>query len=456
MNLLNISPLDGRYQNKTKDLAPIFSEYGLIYYRLFVEIKWFIALSENKDITELPKLEQDSIKYLEDIYKNFDIKAAEKIKEIESTTNHDVKAVEYYLQDCFKNNSTLKNYISYIHFACTSEDINNCAHALMLKDGNKLMLDKINQVIELLDQQAKTWIDIPMMARTHGQPASPTTVGKEWLNVHQRLKRQQEQINSIKIMAKINGAVGNFNAHIAAYPGVNWPEFSKNFITKDLNLNWQAYTTQIEPHDYMSELFHAFIRFNTILIDLSRDIWGYVSLGYFKQKVIAGEVGSSTMPHKVNPIDFENCEGNLGLANSMFDHLALKLPISRWQRDLTDSTVIRNMGVAFGYSYISFQAILKGLNKLELNTDKIDADINSPEQWALLGEAIQTVMRKYGIDDAYEQLKAFTRGKQLDQTSIQDFIKQLNIPEKSKLELLKLTPRTYLGLAKTSFKWKKI
>jgi adenylosuccinate lyase len=454
LNQLNaISPLDGRYFNKTNKLSPIFSEYGLIFYRLQVEIKWFIELSNNPNIKELPNLNTETISYLENIINNFNISEAEKIKKIENTTNHDVKAIEYYIQNKFKENSILKNHISFIHFACTSEDINNCSHALMLKSGRDVITQDLSEITQILENHAKSWIDISMMARTHGQPASPTTLGKEFLNVYDRAKKQIKHILDTKIMAKINGAVGNFNAHSVAYPDINWPEVSKNFITKTLGLNWQAYTTQIEPHDYISELFHAFARINNIFIDLSRDCWSYISIGYFKQKLKAGEVGSSTMPHKVNPIDFENAEGNLGIANSLLNHLANKLPISRWQRDLTDSTVLRNMGVALGYCLLSYKSLIKGLNKLEVNVNKINQDINAPEQSALLGEAVQTVMRKYGISDAYEQLKAFTRGKDINNTLMQDFIKQLDIPEQDKKTLISLTPSSYIGLAKTAFEW---
>lgn len=455
LNQLNaISPLDGRYFNKTNSLSPIFSEYGLMHNRLKVEIKWFIELSNSKDIQELPKLDQDTILYLEKIIKNFDISEAKKVKEIEKTTNHDVKAIEYYIQDKFKANNILKKYISFIHFACTSEDINNCAHALMLQEGRDVITQILSEITNILQNHAKNWIDISIISRTHGQPASPTTLGKEFLNVFHRANKQIQNILDVKIMAKINGAVGNFNAHHIAYPEANWPNISKTFITKSLKLNWQAYTTQIEPHDYISELFHAFARVNNIFIDLSRDLWSYISIGYFKQQLKAGEVGSSTMPHKVNPIDFENAEGNLGIANSILNHLANKLPISRWQRDLTDSTVLRNMGVCLGYCLLSYKSLIKGLNKLEINLNKINQDISSEEQWALLGEAVQTVMRKFGIQDAYEQLKAFTRGKDINKTLMQNFIKQLNIPEQDKKSLLNLTPSNYIGLANKSLNWK--
>ena len=442
-SLTAISPLDGRYKNKTSDLAPIFSEYGLIYYRLLVEIQWFIALSKNPDIKQLPELKDQTEQKLLNILQTFDLEEAQKVKEIEKTTNHDVKAVEYYLQDFFKSDPNLKPYICFIHFGCTSEDINNCAHGLMLKAGRKIILEQLSQITNKIFEQSKLWHKIPMMARTHGQPASPTTLGKEWMNVLARIERQIKTIKSIKVMAKINGAVGNFNAHTIAYPNIDWNNFSEKFIN-DLGLSWQQYTTQIEPHDYMSELFDAIARTNNILLDFSKDCWGYISIGYFTQKLKAGEIGSSTMPHKVNPIDFENAEGNLGLANAILKHMSQKLPISRWQRDLTDSTVLRNMGLGFGYANISCKSLLAGLSKLEVNQSKISQDLDN--QWALLGEAIQTVMRKYGISDAYEQLKAFTRGKDIDQRSIQDFIKQLDLPQEQKDILLKLKPSNYLGI----------
>lgn len=439
-----ISPIDGRYGSKTGQLKTVFSEFGLIRARVEVEIRWLQKLSEHSDIGEVPGLSDSSNDFLNKLVDNFNEDDALKIKEIERTTNHDVKAVEYFIKQKIDGIDELKAVSEFVHFACTSEDINNLSHALMLLRGRKELLEQIDSIISTLTDQAHQFAEVPMLSRTHGQTASPTTVGKEFANVVQRMRRQREQIDRVEMLGKINGAVGNYNAHLSAYPGVNWQEHAEKFV-RSLGLNWNPYTTQIEPHDYIAELFDAIARFNTILIDLNRDIWGYISLGYFKQKTIAGEVGSSTMPHKVNPIDFENSEGNLGLANAVFGHLAAKLPISRWQRDLTDSTVLRNMGVGFGYSFIAYQSALKGLGKLELNETRLAEDLDN--SWEVLAEPIQTVMRRYGIDEPYEKLKALTRGQAVNAELFKRFIETLEIPEEAKQELSQLTPATYIGNA---------
>jgi adenylosuccinate lyase len=385
------------------------------------------------------------LEYLDDLIENFTIADAQRIKAIEATTNHDVKAVEYFIKEKFKDNAELSDQLEFVHFACTSEDINNLAYALMLRDGrDKVMLDQMREIENQLAQLANDFADQPMLCRTHGQPASPSTIGKEFANVVHRLRRQIAQIESNEILGKINGAVGNYNAHLAAYPGLDWQATAKEFV-EGLGLSWNPYTTQIEPHDYVAELFAAVCRFNTVLIDFDRDIWAYISLGYFKQRTVAGEVGSSTMPHKVNPIDFENSEGNLGIANAIMTHLCEKLPISRWQRDLTDSTVLRNIGTGLAHSLIAYRATMKGIGKLELNAQAIDDDIDS--SWEILAEPIQTVMRRYRIEKPYEKLKELTRGKQIDQQSVQNFVQNLTIPEAAKQELLQLTPRKYLGNA---------
>ena len=445
-SLTAISPLDGRYYSKTSDLSDYFSEYALIRFRLFIEIQWFKALAANPQITELPAFDNESLVFLDQIIENFSQADAEKIKSIESTTNHDVKAVEYFLKQSIEANQALHQASEFIHFACTSEDINNLAHGLMLTNGRKhAIVPAMDTILGILDNLSNQFSNQPMLARTHGQTASPTTMGKELRNVHYRLSHQFKQFESVHCLGKINGAVGNYNAHISAYPDVDWPAFSSQFV-KALGLHWSSHTTQIEPHDYMAELFNAMERFNTVLIDLNRDIWGYISLGYFKQKVIAGEVGSSTMPHKVNPIDFENSEGNLGLANAVLHHLANKLPVSRWQRDLTDSTVLRNMGVGFGYSLLAYQSIIKGLNKLELNPDALADDLD--RSWEVLAEAIQTVMRKYAIPEPYEKLKALTRGnQQINQQVLSQFLDTLDLPVEEKNYLKSLTPATYTGIA---------
>jgi adenylosuccinate lyase len=444
-SLLAISPLDGRYKSKCEDLAPYFSEFALMRYRVFVEVKWLQKLSEHDLIDDLHVISDRGAEYLDDLIENFSIADAQRIKEIEAITNHDVKAVEYFIKEKFENNAELSNQLEFVHFACTSEDINNLAYALMLRDGrDKVMLDQMREIETRLAQLAKDFADQPMLCRTHGQSASPSTVGKEFANVVHRLRRQIAQIESNEILGKFNGAVGNYNAHLTAYPDIDWQANAKEFV-EGLGLSWNPYTTQIEPHDYVAELLAALCRFNTVLIDFDRDIWAYISLGYFKQRTVAGEVGSSTMPHKVNPIDFENSEGNLGLANAIMSHLCEKLPISRWQRDLTDSTVLRNIGTGLAHSLIAYRATMKGVGKLELNAKTIDDDIDSC--WEILAEPIQTVMRRYRIEKPYEKLKELTRGKQINQQSVQDFVQTLTIPEAAKQELLQLTPRKYLGNA---------
>ena len=441
-NLTSISPIDGRYSAKTGPLKAIFSEYGLIKYRLLVEIRWLEAISKNSQISEVPEFSLKSKNVLSNIVDNFSLEDAKVIKEIEKTTNHDVKAVEYYLKEKVSSTPELQNVNEFIHFACTSEDINNLSHALMLKDGRQVLLNEMRKTLNLITDLAKDNADVAMLSRTHGQTASPTTLGKEMANFSYRLMRQIEQLEEVKIMGKFNGAVGNFNAHISAYPNLDWPNISKNFI-ESLGINYAPYSSQIETHDYIAEYFHALNRFNTILIDFCRDVWGYISLGYFTQKTIEGEVGSSTMPHKVNPIDFENAEGNLGLAIAIGEHFATKLPISRWQRDLTDSTVLRNLGVNCAHCLISYASISKGISKLEVNQDKLIDDLN--EAWEVLAEPIQTVMRRYGVKNPYEKLKSLTRGKKIDAKILADFIGSLDIPEDAKEELRKLTPMNYIG-----------
>ena len=441
-NLTSISPIDGRYSAKTGPLKRIFSEYGLIKYRLLIEVRWLEAMSKNSQIPEVPEFSLKSKNVLSNIVDNFSLADAKVIKEIEKTTNHDVKAVEYYLKEKVSSTPELQNVNEFIHFACTSEDINNLSHALMLEDGRQVLLNEMRKTLNLITDLAKDNADVAMLSRTHGQTASPTTLGKEMANFSYRLMRQIEQLEEVKIMGKFNGAVGNFNAHISAYPNLDWPNISKNFI-ESLGINYAPYSSQIETHDYIAEYFHALNRFNTILIDFCRDVWGYISLGYFTQKTIEGEIGSSTMPHKVNPIDFENAEGNLGLAIAIGEHFATKLPISRWQRDLTDSTVLRNLGVSCAHCLISYASISKGISKLEVNQDKLIDDLN--EAWEVLAEPIQTVMRRYGVKNPYEKLKSLTRGKKIDAKILADFIGSLDIPEDAKEELRKLTPMNYIG-----------
>ena len=440
-----ISPLDGRYAAKIDPLREIFSEYGLIERRLYVEVRWLQKLSSTPGIVEVESFDQAATDHLQAIIDAFDLDAAQAIKAIERTTNHDVKAIEYFLKDSLQTNAALAQASEFVHFACTSEDINNLSHALMLRDGIPVIAHEMRAIITAIDALATQYSDLSMLSRTHGQTASPTTLGKEMANVSARLRRQLAGVESITPLGKFNGAVGNFNAHLSAYPDINWPQLSQEFV-ESLGLEWNPMTTQIEPHDYMAELFQAISRFNTILIDFDRDIWSYISLGYFKQRTIEGEIGSSTMPHKVNPIDFENSEGNLGLANAILAHLSEKLPMSRWQRDLTDSTVLRNMGVGFGYSLLAYTATLKGISKLEVNPSRLAEDLDN--SWEVLAEPIQTVMRRYGIPEPYEKLKALTRGQAITRDTLHAFITTLELPKETKTQLLALTPANYVGLAK--------
>ena len=443
-SLTAISPIDGRYGNKTSDLRPIFSEYGLIRQRVTVEIRWLQSLAAHNAIVEVPAFGAATRAHLNQLLTDFSEDDAARVKAIERTTNHDVKAVEYLIKEKTRGNTELEKVSEFVHFACTSEDINNLSHALMLVEGRQALLTLAGHVIDAIRDLARTHAELPMLSRTHGQAASPTTLGKEMANVVARLERQRAQIGSVALLGKINGAVGNYNAHLSAYPEVDWAAHAQTFV-ESLGLTWNPYTTQIEPHDYMAELFDAVARFNTVLIDFCRDIWSYISIGYFKQKTVAGEIGSSTMPHKVNPIDFENAEGNLGMANAVFNHLAAKLPVSRWQRDLTDSTVLRNMGVGFAYSAIALQSALRGIGKLEADPVRLAADLD--ENWEVLAEPIQTVMRRYGIEQPYEKLKALTRGQRVDREGMQAFIDGLDLPDSVKTELKQLTPATYLGNA---------
>ena len=441
-----LSPLDGRYQTKLDALRPYFSEYALIKHRAWVEVEWLKALAAASELTEIPAFSPATIKELDAAIANFSESDAAQVKAIEARTNHDVKALEYWLKDKFEANPEINRASEFIHFACTSEDINNLSHGLMLKTArDEVMLPFLANLMARLKELATQLADQPMLSRTHGQTASPSTMGKELANVLYRLQRQEKQLKNNEILGKINGAVGNFNAHLAAYPDFDWEQFAERFV-RSLGLTYNPMTIQIEPHDYMAELYDSFARINTILIDLNRDIWGYISVGYFKQKVKAGEIGSSTMPHKVNPIDFENSEGNLGMANALLRHMAEKLPISRWQRDLTDSTVLRNMGVAFGYTLLAYDACLRGLNKLEINPEKLAQDLDA--SWEVLAEPIQTVMRRYGIANPYEQLKELTRGKGgINQASLHAFIQDLAIPTQAKQDLLAMTPASYIGKA---------
>ena len=444
--LTALSPLDGRYHGKVDALRAYFSEFGLIHYRVLIEIEWLKALSAQADIAEIPPFSAATIAQLDLINASFCEADGLAIKTIESTTNHDVKAVEYWLRDKLSGNPETAKVLEFIHFACTSEDINNLSHALMLKGArDAVMLPALKVLIGRLKNLAHQHADLPMLCRTHGQTATPSTLGKEMANVVYRLQRAEQRLAATEILGKINGAVGNYNAHLAAYPKVDWEDFAQRFVTAR-GITFNPYTVQIEPHDYMAELFDAYARINTILVDLNRDIWGYISLGYFKQKVVEGEVGSSTMPHKVNPIDFENSEGNLGLANALLRHLSEKLPLSRWQRDLTDSTVLRNMGVALGYTLLAYESCLKGLNKLEANPQCLADDLNA--SWEVMAEPIQTVMRRYNIANAYDKLKELTRGKEgINRASLQAFINTLEIPEQEKQRLLQLAPDTYIGKA---------
>ncbi|PKH09394.1 MULTISPECIES: adenylosuccinate lyase [Moritella] len=443
--LTAVSPVDGRYGSKTVALRSIFSEFGLIKYRVQVEVRWLQKLAECDAIAEVPALSADANAALNSITDNFSEADAARIKAIESTTNHDVKAVEYFLKEKVADNAELNAVSEFIHFACTSEDINNLSHALMLTEAREtILLPYCEKLIDSLTVLAKEYAAVPLLSRTHGQPASPSTMGKEFANVVVRLRRQMLQIANVEILGKINGAVGNYNAHISAYPDVDWNEFAEEFVSS-LGVVWNPYTTQIEPHDYIAELYDAIARFNTIILDFDRDIWGYICLGHFKQKTIAGEIGSSTMPHKVNPIDFENSEGNIGIANALFNHLSAKLPVSRWQRDLTDSTVLRNLGVAIGYSVIAYESTLKGISKLELNEAALLADLD--RNWEVLAEPIQTVMRRYGIEKPYEKLKELTRGRRVDGPAMQEFIDTLELTDAVKAELKLMTPANYIGRA---------
>jgi adenylosuccinate lyase len=440
-----LSPLDGRYSGKLAALRPLMSELGYMHRRVQVEVAWFIALSDAK-LPEFAPLSAPSRQHLQGLVSHFSETDAKDIKEIEKTTNHDVKAVEYWIKAQFKGHAELEKVTEYVHFACTSEDINNTSHALQLKSSREqVLLPALDSIISKLREMAHHFAAVPMLSRTHGQTATPTTVGKEMANVLVRLQTARERIASVKLLAKMNGAVGNFNAHLSAYPEVDWEAFSRRVIEQDLQLTFQPYSIQIEPHDYMAELFDAVGRADTILIDFARDVWGYISLGYFKQRLKAGEIGSSTMPHKVNPIDFENAEGNLGLANALLRHLSEKLPISRWQRDLTDSTVLRNMGVALGYAVLAYQSLLVGLNKLELHEEALAADLDA--SWEVLAEPIQTVMRRYNVAGAYEKLKEVTRGKTVRKEDLHALIRSLEIPAADKERLLAMTPGSYLGAA---------
>lgn len=445
-NLTALSPLDGRYRVKVEPLSELFSEYGLIRERVRVEIEWLRCLSQCPQIAEVPPFSPAASAQLQEIVTQFSYQDALRIKQIESDINHDVKAVEYFLREKIADNAELNAIKEFIHFACTSEDINNVAYALMLRAGREeILLPRMARLIDVLEELAVRYAELPMLARTHGQPASPTTLGKELANSARRLKRQRQQSASIALMGKFNGAVGNYNAHRVAYPEIDWPALCRGFV-EQLGLAWNPYTTQIEPHDYIAELFDALTRFNNVLLDLCRDVWGYISIGYFKQKVAEGEVGSSTMPHKVNPIDFENAEGNLGLANALLKHMAEKLLVSRWQRDLTDSTVLRNMGVALGHALLAYESCLRGLGKIDADPDRLSQDL--ADNWEVLAEAIQTVLRRHGIDDAYDRLKKHTRGRSnITRESLQRFVETLEIPPTSKQLLLGLSPGSYTGYA---------
>ena len=442
--LTAISPVDGRYAGKCDPLRQITSEFGLMRYRVLVEVRWLETLCKNRDVTDIPLMSADTAYHLRQISDRFDLDAARRVKEIEATTNHDVKAIEYYIKERMAEYEELAEISEFVHFACTSEDINNLAYSLMLAEARRFLLPVMDKIIDALKRQAQQLADRPLLSRTHGQTATPSTLGKELANVVARLRRQRDLFAETPLMGKMNGAVGNYNAHLVAYPEVNWPAVAKGMV-EGLGLTFNPYTTQIEPHDCIAEYFHALMRFNTVLLDFDRDVWGYISLGYFKQRTVEGEVGSSTMPHKVNPIDFENSEGNLGLANAIMDHLAAKLPISRWQRDLTDSTVLRNVGVGLGHSLIAYEATLKGISKLEVNNARLAEDLD--EAWEVLAEPIQTVMRRYGIEQPYEKLKALTRGKTITQEALIAFIDGLEIPEDARERLKALTPGTYIGNA---------
>ncbi|QBJ33571.1 adenylosuccinate lyase [Hafnia alvei] len=446
-SLTAVSPIDGRYGDKVTALRPIFSEYGLLKFRVQVEVRWLQKLAACAEIREVPAFDADANAYLDKIVAEFSEQDAQRIKTIERTTNHDVKAVEYFLKEKVAEVPALHAVSEFIHFACTSEDINNLSHALMLNTAREEVIKpQWRKIIDAIAGLSQEYRDIPLLSRTHGQPATPSTVGKEFANVAYRMERQFRQLGNVDILGKINGAVGNYNAHVVAYPEVNWHQFSEEFVTS-LGIQWNPYTTQIEPHDYIAELFDCVARFNTILLDFDRDIWGYIALSHLKQKTIAGEIGSSTMPHKVNPIDFENSEGNLGLSNAVLGHLAAKLPVSRWQRDLTDSTVLRNLGVGLGYALIAYQSTLKGISKLEVNRDHLLDELD--HNWEVLAEPIQTVMRRYGIEKPYEKLKELTRGKRVDAAGMQAFIDGLALPDDEKTRLKAMTPANYIGEAIT-------
>jgi len=440
-----ISSVDGRYHSKTTSLQPYFSEFGLIRYRVIVEIRWLQRLAANPAIGEVPPLSSSASAFLDQLIHDFDESQAAIVKEKEAVTNHDVKAVEYYLKGKLAENQELAGIMEFVHFACTSEDINNLSYALMLKESMEaIVAPMMNEVLQAIRGKAHDYADAPLLSRTHGQTATPSTMGKEFANVAARLQRQINQVKAVEFLGKINGAVGNYNAHISAYPEVDWEDNAKTFVT-ELGLTWNPYTTQIEPHDFIAEYFDAICRFNTILIDFDRDVWGYISQGYFRQKTIAGEVGSSTMPHKVNPIDFENSEGNLGVANALMLHLSQKLPVSRWQRDLTDSTVLRTIGVGLAHSLIAYQASLKGIGKLLINEEQLLADLDS--SWEVLAEPIQTVMRRYGIEEPYEKLKALTRGQAITSETLSTFLDTLELPDEAREALKQLRPETYIGNA---------
>ncbi|XP_057510540.1 uncharacterized protein LOC130792916 isoform X3 [Actinidia eriantha] len=444
-SLTALSPLDGRYWGKVKDLAPCMSEYGLIYFRVIVEIKWLLKLSQIPGVTEVPSFSGEAQTYLQGLIDGFTISDALEVKSIEKVTNHDVKAVEYFLKQKCQSHPDIMKVLEFFHFACTSEDINNLAHALMLKEAlNKVMFPVMDELIRAICNMAKASSHVAMLSRTHGQPASPTTLGKEMAIFAVRLSREKKEISQVEIMGKFAGAVGNYNAHLVAYPDIEWPQIAEEFVTS-LGLCFNPYVTQIETHDYMAKLFDAIVRFNNILIDFDRDVWGYISLGYFKQITKPGEIGSSTMPHKVNPIDFENSEGNLGKANAGLSYLSVKLPISRWQRDLTDSTVLRNMGEGLGHSLLAYKSALQGIAKLQVNEASLFEDLN--QSWEVLAEPIQTVMRRFGIPEPYEKLKELTRGRAVTRESIREFIERLELPGDAKANLLKLTPHTYVGSA---------
>jgi len=444
-SLSAVSPIDGRYGSKTSNLRPIFSEFGLIRHRVLVEVRWLQMLAANFDIKEVPALSEPARSLLDSIVDGFSIEDAQAVKTIERTTNHDVKAVEYFLKDKIKDNEELMAINEFIHFACTSEDINNLSHALMLNTArSNVLLPQMREIIDAITTLAHDLAETPMLCRTHGQPASPSTMGKEMANTAYRLARQFKQLKTVPVMGKINGAVGNYNAHLSAYPELDWADIAKNFV-ESLGIEFNPYTIQIEPHDYIAEYFDTLARFNTILIDFDRDIWSYISLGYFKQKTIAGEVGSSTMPHKVNPIDFENSEGNLGIANALLNHLSNKLPISRWQRDLTDSTALRNLGVGIAHSMIAYSSTMRGISKLQINEHSLAKDLDNT--WEVLAEPIQTVMRRYGIEKPYEKLKELTRGQSITADTLKAFVDTLDIPDEAKKELQALTPATYIGNA---------